>query len=373
MSLTGLRDISLIETPPKDRLSIHTVVTTFSRELIASAVRKELARDGQVYFVHNRVEDIESLAGTLVNWIPEARVVVAHGQMSGAELEKRMLAFVEREADILLSTTIIENGIDIPLVNTLIVNRADRFGLAQLYQLRGRVGRSSRQARAYFLVPSFTGLTPVARERLRALQEFSELGSGFRLAAKDLEIRGAGSFLGSRQHGVMEAVGFEYYLHLLETAVRKIKGEAVEDVKSTLNLRVDIRIPERYQPQTNLRLNLYKRVSAAADLEEINRIAEDIRDRYGPFPRAVDFLIRYGRSRVLARGLKIESVDRIGGRLVVKFHPESTADPGRLAALLRKRGGSMTPQGVMSLPLQGSGDGAVLDETIRILMELSDV
>lgn len=373
MSLTGLRDISLIETPPKDRMAIHTVVTTFSRELITSAVRKEMARGGQVFFVHNRVEDIESMAATLSGWLPGVRVVVAHGQMSGVELEKRMIEFVDHRADILISTTIIENGIDIPLVNTLIVNRADRFGLAQLYQLRGRVGRSARQAAAYFLVPSFTGLTPIARERLRALQEFSELGSGFRLAAKDLEIRGAGSFLGARQHGYMEAVGFEYYLHMLEAAVARLKGEERVEVKSTLNLKVDIQIPEEYLPQVNLRLNLYKRVSGADDLAEIDRVAEETGDRYGPPPGAVKNLFHYGRARILARRLKLESLDRVGDKLVFKFFPESSADLSRLTELLRNRTGSMTPQGVMSLRLRGRGDRAVLDETIRVLKELSDI
>ncbi|MDD8027595.1 MAG: transcription-repair coupling factor, partial [Acidobacteriota bacterium] len=210
MSLTGMRDISLIETPPRDRLAVHTEVTTFSPRLIGSAVRHELARGGQVYYILNSIEELDAMAAKIAEWAPQAKVVTIHGQMAPAELEKRMLRFIGQEANVLVSTTIIENGIDIPLVNTLIVQRADHFGLAQLYQLRGRVGRSSRQAYAYFLVPPSSELTPMARRRLDALKEFSQLGSGFRLAMKDLEIRGAGHLFGEQQSGVMEALGYDY-------------------------------------------------------------------------------------------------------------------------------------------------------------------
>ena len=371
MSLSGLRDISLIETPPKDRLAIHTVVTAFSRNLITSAVRKELRRGGQVYFIHNRVEDIESMARMLENWVPEARVAHVHGQMSGPALEKRMIDFISREYNILLSTTIIENGIDIPLVNTLIVNRADRFGLAQLYQLRGRVGRSSRQAVAYFLVPPMAELAPLAKQRLKALKEFSELGSGFRLAAKDLEIRGSGSFLGDRQHGNMEAVGFDYYLSLLEKTILKMKGEAAPEVKSRLNLKLAVRIPETYLPQTNLRLNLYKRISSVDSLEELDSIAEEIRDRYGPLPDSVRSLLSYGSIKYLAGNLRIKDLDRVGSKLVFKFLPDSGADVGRLTQLVERYRGSITPQGVLSIDLGSSGEASFLDETIHILNELS--
>ncbi|MGB2906885.1 MAG: transcription-repair coupling factor [Candidatus Aminicenantaceae bacterium] len=371
MSLSGLRDISLIETPPKDRLAIHTVVTTFNRNLITSAVRRELRRGGQVYFIHNRVEDIESMARMLENWVPEARVAFVHGQMSGPVLEKQMIDFIRQEYNILLSTSIIENGIDIPLVNTLIVNRADRFGLAQLYQLRGRVGRSSRQAAAYFLVPPMAELTPLAKQRLKALKEFSELGSGFRLAAKDLEIRGSGSFLSDRQHGYMEAVGFDYYMDLMEKTIRKLKGEPVEEMKSKINLKLAVRIPESYLPQTNLRLNLYKRISSVDSLEELDRIAEEVRDRYGPLPSSVRSLLRYGTIKHLAGNLRIKTLDRVGSRLVFKFLPDSTADVRRLTRLVERCRGSITPQGVLSIDLGSSGETSFLDETIHILKELS--
>ena len=371
LSLTSLRDMSLIETPPKDRLAIHTVVTPFSPRLIASAVKTELARRGQVYFIHNRIEDIDKIGRMIEKFVPQAKVVVIHGKMSSATLEKRMIDFINQKFNVLVSTTIIENGIDIPLVNTLIVERADLFGLAQLYQLRGRVGRSSRQAVAYFLVPPFTELTNLAKERLKALQEFTELGSGFRLAAKDLEIRGAGNFLGSEQHGYMEAVGFDYYMHLLEKTIKELKGEAREEVKSKINLKVDIRIPEDYLPQINLRLNLYKRISSVEDLGEIEKIKQEIEDRYGPLPSSVENLLRYGIVKHLAQKVKITGIDRMGKRIIFKFFPSLSVDLARLAKLIERYSGTITPQGVMSLSISAHKEIGIMDETITILKELS--
>ena len=371
MSLSGLRDISLIETPPRDRLAIHTVVTPFSGKLIASAIKKELARGGQVYFIHNRVEDIDIMAEMIGNLVNEAKVAVVHGKMSGLALEKRMIDFIAKKYDVLVSTTIIENGIDIPLVNTLIVNRADRFGLAQLYQLRGRVGRSSRQAVAYFLVPPFSELTPLSKERLKALQEFSQLGSGFRLAAKDLEIRGAGNFLGSQQHGCMEAVGFDYYMHLLEQTVREQKGEQVDEVKSRINLQVDIRIPEDYLPQTNLRLNLYKRISSAENFADIEKIQKEIMDRFGPLPPSVQNLLRFGIIKFLCQRNRVKTLDRIDQKIIIDFYPTTAIDLDRMTGLLGQHNGSITPQGVMNIGMPSSDDAVTLNETISILKELS--
>jgi len=370
LSLSGLRDISLIETPPKDRLAIHTVVAPFQGHLVAVAIRQELNRQGQVYYVHNRIEDIEEVAGMVMKLVPQARVTSIHGRMPPATVEKRMLEFVSGRSNVLISTTIIENGIDIPLVNTLIVDRADLFGLSQLYQLRGRVGRSSRQAYAYFLVPPFTELTPLARERLKALKEFSDLGSGFRLAAKDLEIRGAGNLLGSQQHGTMEAVGFDYFMELLDQTIKELKGEKVEDLKSEINLRVDIRIPEDYLPQINLRLNLYKRVSSVESPEEVGKIRGEVQDRFGPLPGSVENLLRYGAIKHLAQKIKIRAIDRVGSRLILKFHPSTLADLSGLTRVLKKYRGSLTPQGVLALPLAGQKDVAVLDETASVLKEL---
>ena len=370
LSVSGLRDISLIETPPKDRLAIHTVVAPFQTKLIASAVRQELSRQGQVYLIHNKIEDIEEVAGMVTELVPQARVVHIHGKMPAAAVEKRMIDFIDGRSNVLISTTIIENGIDIPLVNTLIVDRADLFGLSQLYQLRGRVGRASRQAYAYFLVPPFAELTPLARERLKALKEFSELGSGFRLAAKDLEIRGAGNLLGSQQHGYMEAVGFDYFMELLDQTIKELKGEKEEEVKSEINLRVDIRIPEEYLPQINLRLNLYKRVSSVESLAEIDKIREEVRDRFGPLPASVESLLRYGAVKNLAQKIKIKAIDRIGSRLILKFHPATLADLSGLTRVLKKHRGSLTPQGVLTLPLTRETGPAVLDETVSVLNEL---
>lgn len=370
MSLTGLRDISLIETSPRDRLAIHTVVTPYNRKLITSAVRKELSRDGQVYFVHNRVNDIETIVEMIKKWVPEACVAAVHGQMPGAKLERKMLKFIQGHFNVLVSTTIIENGIDIPRVNTLIVNRADRFGLAQLYQLRGRVGRSTRQAFAYFLVPPYEEITQQAKERLSALQEFTELGSGFRLAARDLEIRGAGNFLGAKQHGYMEAVGFDYYMNMLDRTVRELKGEETEEIKTKINLQVDIRIPDSYLPPVNLRFNLYKRVSSVESLQELKEIKEETADRYGPVPAAVHNLFRYGAIKYLAGRLKIESVDRSGDEMIFKFFPDSRADPGQFIRILNDYSGSITPDGLMTLKVNGSHSGKLMDETISILKEL---
>jgi transcription-repair coupling factor (superfamily II helicase) len=371
LSLSGLRDISLIETPPRDRLAVHTVVTPFNAKLIAAAVRQELGRGGQVYVIHNRIEDIDKVVELVTTLVPQARVVAVHGQMTGPQLERRMLDFVEHKYDVLVSTTIVENGIDIPLVNTLVVDRADLYGLAQLYQLRGRVGRSSRQAYAYFLVPPYLELTPLARERLKALKEFSALGSGFRLAARDLEIRGAGNLLGHRQHGTMEAVGFEYYMQLLDQAIRELKGEAVEEANAEINLKVDIRVPEDYLPQVNLRLNFYKRLASIEDLSEIDRLREEARDRFGPVPEPVENLLRYGALKHLAKKLRLRSVDRTEHRVVFKFRPATPVDWSRVTPLLKRFSGSLTPEGVLSLAFRGTTERALLDETVGVLMELS--
>ena len=338
MSLVGIRDMSTIETPPKDRLSIQTNVVKFDQEVIRRAVRHELERDGQVFFVHNRVESIFSIGNLLQRLVPEARIAIGHGQMGEEELERAMLDFVARKFDILLATTIIENGLDIPNANTIIINRADRYGLSQLYQLRGRVGRSDRPAYAYLLIPPEDGLTPVAKKRLAAIKEFSDLGSGFRVAALDLEIRGAGNLLGGEQSGHIEAVGFEMYMKLLEETVRELKGEEIEDdLRATVNLRVDLRIDEQYVADMNQRLTLYRKVASARREEELDRVLEEAADRYGPAPDSVRNLADYGRIRIMAERLGVESIDREGPAVVIKFRPQARLDPVRLVALVRER------------------------------------
>ena len=265
MSLVGLRDMSVIETPPKDRMAIQTVVAKFDEKIVRSAVEVELERGGQVYFVHNRVESIYEIAARIQELVPAARVAVAHGQMGENELEKVMLAFMRHEFDVLVATTIIENGLDIPLANTILINRAERHGLSELYQLRGRVGRSNRRAYAYLLIPPENELTEIARRRLAALKEFSDLGAGFKIAALDLELRGAGNMLGGEQSGHIEAVGFELYTSMLEAAVKELKGESAEERPATqLNLGIALRIDESYVPEENQRLRLYKKIAGAA-------------------------------------------------------------------------------------------------------------
>jgi transcription-repair coupling factor (superfamily II helicase) len=339
MSLVGIRDMSVIETPPKDRLAIQTNVVKFDSAVIARAIRNEMARGGQIYFVHNRVESIFSMGSLIQRLVPEARVVIGHGQMSEDVLERAMLDFMAHKYDVLLATTIVENGLDIANANTIVINRADRYGLSQLYQLRGRVGRSDRPAYAYLLIPPEQSLSPVARKRLAAIKEFSDLGSGFRVAALDLEIRGAGNLLGGEQSGHIEAVGFEMYMKLLEETVRELKGEDLEDdVRATVNLRIDFRIDESYVPDMNQRLMIYRRIAAARSEDELTRIMEEMRDRYGPPPLPVLNLADYGRIRVLADQLGIDTIDREGSVVVIRFRDKAKVDPVRVLTLVRERG-----------------------------------
>ncbi|MFN8059450.1 MAG: transcription-repair coupling factor [Vicinamibacterales bacterium] len=338
MSLVGIRDMSVIETPPRDRQAIQTNVVKFDQRVISRAIRTELDRGGQVYFVHNRVESIYSMGDLIKRLVPEARIGIGHGQMGEDALEKVMVDFVGHRFDVLLATTIIENGLDIPNANTLIVNRADRYGLAQLYQLRGRVGRSDRRAYAYLLIPPAEALSTVARSRLAAITEFSDLGSGFRIAALDLEIRGAGNLLGGEQSGHIEAVGFEMYMKLLEEAVRELKGEEIEeDVHATINLGADLHIDETYIPDMNQRLTIYRRVAACRSEPELDDALAGVRDRYGPLPGALLNLAAYSRIRILADRLRLESVDRERSTIVFKFRQNSTVDPQRFLGLIRER------------------------------------
>ena len=356
MSLVGIRDMSIIETPPKDRLSIQTNVVTFDAPVIERAVRNEIARGGQVYFVHNRVESIFSIGSLLQRLVPEARVAIGHGQMSEEELERAMLGFVEHRFDVLLATTIVENGLDIPNANTIIINRADRYGLSQLYQLRGRVGRSDRPAYAYLLIPPKEALSPVARKRLAAIKEFSDLGSGFRVAALDLEIRGAGNLLGGEQSGHIDTVGFEMYMKLLEEAVRELKGEEIEDdTRAIVNLRVDLKIEDGYIPDMNQRLMVYRRIAAARSEKELGSVLDDIRDRYGPAPDSVLNLAEYGRIRVLADHLGVDSIEREARIIVIKFRPQAKVDPTRLIKVIHDHPGAvLVPPASLKLDMDAS-------------------
>ena len=353
MSLVGIRDMSVIETPPRDRLSIQTNVVKFDQRVIVGAIRNELERGGQVYVVHNRVESIYSMGNLLKRLVPEARIGIGHGQLSEAALERVMVDFVGRKFDVLLATTIIENGLDIPNANTIIINRADRYGLAQLYQLRGRVGRSDRRAYAYLLIPPEDGLTPVARKRLSAIKEFSDLGSGFRVAALDLEIRGAGNLLGGEQSGHIEAIGFEMYMKLLEETVRELKGEDLEDdVRANVNLKVELRIEDEYIPDMNQRLSVYRRIAGARADGPLDAILSEVRDRYGPLSPALLNLEGYAKLRIAADKLRVESIEREGAFVAIKFREKADIDPVRLVNLLKRRTDiQLVPPSVLRLSL----------------------
>ena len=370
MSLLGLRDMSVIETPPKDRLAINTVVAHFNPELIKTAIEQELARQGQVYFVHNRVDTIFMRAASIQEMIPNCRIGVGHGQMGESELEKVLLGFMKHEYDVFVCTTIVENGLDIPLANTIIIENAERYGLSELYQLRGRVGRSNRRAYAYLLVPADTQLSEVARKRLAALKEFSDLGAGFKIAALDLELRGAGNLLGGEQHGHIEAVGYDTYVRLLEETVKELKGEEVPlEVHSTLNLGLDIRIPIEYISDEAQRLRSYKRIADAKDEEQAQRIAEELADRYGPPPTEVANLLRFSVLKTFAQRAGVESVDRRQGVANIKFHQQSKIDPQRLMQLVRNSpGASFTPAGVLKWPFKPYTDPAEVMEDLRQML-----
>ena len=372
MSLVGIRDMSVIETPPKDRLSIQTHVVKFDAEVIRRAIRHELERGGQVYVVHNRVESIFSIANLIARLVPEARIAIGHGQMGEDQLEKTMLDFMAHKHDVLLATTIVENGLDIPNANTMIINRADRYGLSQLYQLRGRVGRSDRPAYAYLLIPPEESLSPVAKKRLAAIKEFSDLGSGFRVAALDLEIRGAGNLLGGEQSGHMETVGFETYTKLLEETVRELKGEEIEDdIRATVNLRVDLKIDEAYIPDMNQRLMVYRRIASARSEDELERAVAEVRDRYGPPPESILNLADYGRIRVMADQLGLETIDREGDRVVFRFGPKTPLDPARLVTFLeRRKDVTLVPPAGMRLDLKA---GTARVEQVRRVRRVSRV
>ncbi len=356
MSLIGVRDLSIIETPPKDRLSIQTVVVKFSQNIVRSAIDLEMKRSGQVFFVHNAVETIYSIAEMVQQTVPEARVGVAHGQMRERQLEEVMLDFLNYRFDVLVCTTIIENGLDIPRANTLIVNRADHFGLSQLYQLRGRVGRSNRRAYAFLLIPSEETLTEQARKRLQAIREFSDLGAGFRIAALDLEIRGTGNLLGSEQHGHINSIGLDLYMKLLEQTIRELKGEdPLDEIQPSIDLRLEIQVPEHYISDSSLRLWLYKRVSSVPDLEKLENLRAETVDRFGKYPRSVSNLFEYAIVRLRARRLKILNIERRSGIIKFKFRPDTPVQPQDLISLIhRDRRFSLAPDGVLSFAFGGS-------------------
>jgi transcription-repair coupling factor (superfamily II helicase) len=372
MALLGLRDMSTIETPPKNRLAIQTSVLKYSPDVIRSAIEMELARNGQVYFVHNRVETIHTIAAKVQQLVPQARIGIAHGQMNERELERIMMKFVQDELDVLVATTIIENGLDIPRANTLIVDRADLYGLSQLYQLRGRVGRSDRRAYAYLLVPSDETLSEVARKRLAAIREFSDLGTGFRVAALDLEIRGAGNLLGGEQHGHIETVGFDLYCQLLEHTVEELRGEKPEEeISTSINLNLDIRIPEAYIADSGQRLRMYKRISSAATSEDLDALRQEMVDRFGPYPEQVENLFRYARLRQETLALQIQSVEKSKNQVFFRFVDHSKVSAEKLMKLVtRNKKATFSPQGLLTLDIPEMPPPELFETLDNILREI---
>jgi len=352
MSLLGIRDMSVIETPPKDRLAVQTTVAHFDDKLIRAAIETEITRGGQVYFLHNRVESIYNRAMWLQEMMPGVRVGVGHGQMAEAELEKVLLGFMHHEYDVFVCTTIVENGLDIPLANTIIIENAERYGLSELYQLRGRVGRSNRRAYAYLLVPPQADLSEVARKRLAALKEFSDLGAGFKIAALDLELRGCGNLLGGEQHGHIEAIGFDTYLKLLDEAVRELKGEEVPiEIHSTIALGLDLRIPPEFIGEENQRLRAYKKLSGIENAVDQQKVLDEFADRYGPVPAPVKLLSEFAMLRAIAQKCGVESLERRQGYFNVKIHPNARINGESLMLLVQETPGcQFTPAGVLRLP-----------------------
>jgi transcription-repair coupling factor (superfamily II helicase) len=375
MSLVGIRDLSIIETPPVDRLAIQTYVTRYDERLIRDAILRELERGGQVFFLHNRVETIERLAMKLTDLVPEAKIAVAHGQMRPRELERVMLDFFENKTQVLVCSAIIESGLDFPNANTIIINRADQFGLAQLYQLRGRVGRSHRHAFAYLLIPGEKAITPEAEKRLRALQEVDGLGGGFKLALHDLEIRGAGNLLGEQQSGQIAAIGFELYTEMMEKAVKELKGEELlPEVEPEIRLGIAAYFPETYIPDANQRLYFYKRLASLKDALELGELKEEIKDRFGPYPDTAENLFLVMNLRRVLKEFLVQQISFSDGKVFLLFHSESPVKVEKLLELMQKQKNRfrMSPDGRLSFTPRNSEWVSLMDEVAELLRTLAD-
>jgi len=337
MAMMGVRDLSIIGTPPVDRRAIRTFVSKFDGATIKEAIERELARGGQVFFLHNRIESIRGVYDYLAKLVPQAKIAVAHGQMQEGKLEEVMIDFVDRKYDVLLCTAIIESGLDIPSANTILVDRADHFGLSQLYQIRGRVGRSRERAYAYLLVPARRPMTRDAQKRLQVLQQFTELGAGFQIASHDLEIRGAGNLLGPDQSGQIASVGFDLYTQLMEEAVAQLKGEEPrQEFEPDVELPVPALIPEEYVPDVQQRLFFYKRFASAASEDELYEVKGEVRDTCGEPPMEVDALVEVMDLRNQLRALRMRGLKWGPGRLIAQLGPDAALDPAKLAQLVAK-------------------------------------
>lgn len=335
MAFAGIRDLSVIETPPQNRIAIKTFVRKFSDEIIKQAIIREMDRMGQTFFVHNKVESIFSISKYLQKLVPDARISVIHGQMHEKDMENIMLRFINHEYDILVCTTIIESGLDIPAANTIIINRADKLGLAQLYQLRGRVGRERHQAYAYFMIPGEDVISETARKRLRAIEELSELGAGFKLATKDMEIRGAGNMLGPEQSGYITSVGFDLYCKLMEDTIRELKGEFIEEeIKPSMRLSIKGYIPKEYVTDLNQRLDIYKKIDTLETSEDVNGLSGELKDRYGDMPEPVEILLSTTELKILLKRIKIIRMDISDNRITLTFNKSTPLSADKIMGFI---------------------------------------
>jgi transcription-repair coupling factor (superfamily II helicase) len=375
LSLVGIRDLSIINTPPEDRQPIKTYVLEFNEEVIREAIRAELRRKGQVFFLHDRVRSIFTMARFLEKLVPEARMGVVHGQMKPREIEDIMTRFVRGDVDVLVCTSIIGSGLDIPTANTIIINRADRFGLAQLYQIRGRVGRAKEEAAAYLLVPKGAMISRDAQKRLQVIMDFSEPGSGFRIASSDLDIRGGGNLLGTSQSGHVSAVGYELYTELMEKTIRELRGEPMpeEEIKPEINLGLPAFIPADYMPDEHQRLVTYKRISLAVAEEELSELRGGLTDLYGFIPPEVDNLFEVIRIKNLLKSVKGKKMGYDGKSLFIFFHEKSPVDPAKLLELARKkiRGMKLTPDYKLYLSMPNLTGDEIIRYAKTLLQELS--
>jgi transcription-repair coupling factor (superfamily II helicase) len=374
MALSGIRNISVIETPPEERLSVRSTVSVFGDGLIRQAVVFELQRNGQAFFVHNRIHDLHRLADRIRELVPDAKVGVAHGQMPENELETVMHLFFRQELNVLVSTAIVGSGLDIPSANTIIIDRADKMGLADLYQLRGRVGRSNIRGYAYFLAPPESSLTDEAKKRLQAVQEMSYLGAGFRLALKDLEIRGAGDVFGAEQSGHIHEIGFDLYIEMLEKAVAELKGEEIrEEREPVIELKTSAFIPEQYIEDVTLRLSFYRRISGLRTEEQIGEFSIELRDRFGSPPPEVMRLLDVMRLKVSARLLSVTKVEETKTKVRVVFSPDTSVPPEEIFRLYDSRKGRIRflPDG-FEINLGAMGTETAFGEVHGALKELEE-
>ena len=375
MSLTGIRDLSIIETPPKNRQSVETFVLEDNEEIMKLAIEKELERGGQVFYLHNRVETIENEAKEISNLLPEISIGILHGQLGEEEVEETIMDFNNRKYDLMVTTTIIESGIDMPNVNTMIVRRADMFGLSQLYQIRGRVGRSGRKAHAYLFYPANKSMTEQAEKRLNTISEYQELGAGFKVAMRDLEIRGAGNLLGTEQSGSIMEIGFDLYVQMLNEAVSKLKQEEIAiEVRTVVNLASSFYIPEDYIPDTKQKIEFYKRFEGALHLDEMDEIAIEMEDRFGKFPEVVDTFLQLEKIRVLGSSLGFEFITEDGGDIKLKSGQHFKGDPAKIMKLIvAKEGLSIQPKepSILRFKPKNKNEKARLKEIIALLTKIS--